>query len=83
MATTGFSILNGVTNSSPLESDIKRTVISKSSKIILLADSSKFNSVSLMTYCYLEDIDILITDKMPDKEIKDYLFDKKISIEIA
>lgn len=83
MATTGFSILNGVTNSSPLESDIKRTVISKSSKIILLADSSKFNSVSLMTYCDLEDIDILITDKMPDKEIKDYLFDKKISIEIA
>jgi DeoR family myo-inositol catabolism operon transcriptional repressor len=83
MATTGFSILNGVTNSSPLESDIKRTVISKSSKIILLADSSKFNSVSLMTYCDLGDIDILITDKMPDKEIKDYLFDKKISIEIA
>ena len=83
MATTGFSILNGVTNSSPLESDIKRTVISKSSKIILLADSSKFNSVSLMTYCDLEDIDILITDKMPDKEIKDYLFDKKISIEIV
>lgn len=83
MATTGFSILNGVTNSSPLEFDIKRTVISKSSKIILLADSSKFNSVSLMTYCDLEDIDILITDKMPDKEIKDYLFDKKISIEIA
>lgn len=83
MATTGFSILNGVTNSSPLEFDIKRTVISKSSKIILLADSSKFNSVSLMTYCDLEDIDILITDKMPDKEIKDYLFNKKISIEIA
>lgn len=83
MATTGFSILNGVTNSSPLEFDIKRTVISKSSKIILLADSSKFNSVSLMTYCDLEDIDILITDKMPDKEIKDYLFAKKISIEIA
>ena len=79
----GFSILNGVTNSSPLEFDIKRTVISKSSKIILLADSSKFNSVSLMTYCDLEDIDILITDKMPDKEIKDYLFNKKISIEIA
>ena len=83
MYNTGFSILNGVTNSSPLESDIKRMVISKSSKIILLADSSKFNSVSLMTYCDLEDIDILITDKMPDKEIKDYLFDKKISIEIA
>ena len=36
-----------------------------------------------MTYCDLEDIDILITDKIPDKEIKDYLFDKKISIEIA
>ena len=83
MATTGFSITNGVTNSSPLESDIKRTVISKSSKIILLADSSKFNSVSLMTYCNLEDIDILVTDKMPDKNISDYLYNNKISIEIS
>lgn len=83
MATTGFSIMNGVTNSSPLESDIKRTVISKSNKIILLADSSKFNSVSLMTYCNLEDIDILITDKMPDKNISDYLYNNKISIEIS
>lgn len=83
MATTGFSIMNGVTNSSPLESDIKRTVISKSNKIILLADSSKFNSVSLMTYCNLEDIDILVTDKMPDKNISDYLYNNKISIEIS
>lgn len=83
MATTGFSILNGVTNSSPLESDIKRTVISKSSKVILLADSSKFNSVSLMTYCDLEDIDILVTDKMPDKNISDYLHNNKVSIEIS
>lgn len=83
MATTGFSISNGVTNSSPLESDIKRTVISKSSKIILLADSSKFNSVSLMTYCDLEDIDILVTDKMPDKNISDYLYNRKVSIEIS
>lgn len=83
MATTGFSITNGVTNSSPLESDIKRTVISKSSKIILLADSSKFNSVSLMTYCNLEDIDILVTDKMPDKNISNYLYNNKISIEIS
>lgn len=83
MATTGFSISNGVTNSSSLESDIKRTVISKSSKIILLADSSKFNSVSLMTYCDLEDIDILVTDKMPDKNISDYLYNRKVSIEIS
>lgn len=83
MATTGFSISNGVTNSSPLESDIKRTAISRSNKIILLADSSKFNLVSLMTYCDLEDIDILITDKMPDKNISDYLYNHKVEIEIS
>ncbi|WP_028329336.1 DeoR/GlpR family DNA-binding transcription regulator [Brachyspira alvinipulli] len=80
MATTGFSISNGVTNSSPLESDIKRTVISKSNKIILLADSTKFNAVSLMTYCDLKDIDILITDKMPDKEISDYILNNNSNI---
>lgn len=83
MATTGFSIINGVTNSSPLESDIKKNVILKSNQVILLADSSKFNTVSLITYCSLKEINILITDKIPDKIISEYLNNNNSKIILA
>ncbi|MEA5009923.1 DeoR/GlpR family DNA-binding transcription regulator [Clostridium tyrobutyricum] len=68
MAATGVSLTNGVTNSSPLECEIKKAVVNKSNQIYLLADSSKFGISSLMTYCEIKDVDCLITDKMPPKE---------------
>ena len=73
MATTGFSVSNGVTNSSPVESEIKRTAVQRSQHVYLLADSSKFNAVSLVTYCDLNQIDLLITEKEPTSDIRDYL----------
>lgn len=73
MATTGFSIKNGVTNSSPAETDIKKKAISRSQYICLLADHSKFNAVSLMTYSHMESIHVLITDQTPPHELADYL----------
>ncbi|WP_152607443.1 hypothetical protein [Clostridium tyrobutyricum] len=33
-----------------------------------MANSSKFNTSSLMTYCELKDIDYLITDKVQSKD---------------
>lgn len=68
MATTGLSISNGITNSSPLEYEIKKEIVSKSDKIYLLADHSKLGVSSLLTYCKLQEINCLITDKMPSEE---------------
>ncbi|WP_123053220.1 DeoR/GlpR family DNA-binding transcription regulator [Clostridium sp. JN-1] len=68
MAATGISLTSGVTNSSPLESEIKKTAVKKSTEVFLLADYSKFNICSLVTYCNLDDIDYLITDKLPPEE---------------
>ncbi|MCI1965241.1 MAG: DeoR/GlpR family DNA-binding transcription regulator [Oscillospiraceae bacterium] len=68
MAATGFSIANGLTHSSPPESDIKRMAIERSQQIYLLADSSKCGHVSLITYCDLNRIDALITESELPKE---------------
>ncbi|MCI1965838.1 MAG: DeoR/GlpR family DNA-binding transcription regulator [Oscillospiraceae bacterium] len=73
MASTGFSISNGITNSSPLESDIKRAVVQRSQKVFLLADSSKCDVVSLITYCDLDQISTLVTDQQPSKEICNFI----------
>lgn len=73
MASTGFSIANGVTNSFPLESDIKRTTVQRSRRVYLLADSSKCDVVSLITYCDLDKVNFLITEANPSKEICNYI----------
>ncbi len=68
MAATGVSIEKGVTNSSLLEYSIKKAVVKRSQLVCLLADSSKFGEVSLMTYCNLDQVDVLISDSTPPKD---------------
>lgn len=63
MASTGVSIEKGITNSSSFEYEIKSTVIKQSSDVIVLADNSKLDVVSLMTYCNLKDINTFITNE--------------------
>ncbi len=82
MATTGFSVANGVTNSSPLETEIKKEATQRSQQVFLLADSKKCGVVALITYCALDNIDALITESEPSKDVRDFMdgHQKKIII---
>jgi len=80
IASTGISIANGVTNSSPLETDIKTTVVNKSSNVLLMIDDSKFDKYALTTYCALSDIDYLITNSQPSEEYQQYAAQHQITI---
>ena len=83
MATTGISTTNGITNSSPLEGEIKKMAVKKSNKVFVLADYSKFDVCSLITYCNLSDIDYLITDKTPPSEYVDFIKKNMINLIIS
>ena len=83
MSTTGLSVNNGVTDLSTLEAEIKSIAVQRSKKVILLSDKSKFNCVSLQTYCELNEIDILITDEKPPEDINSFLIDNNIEILIS
>jgi DeoR family myo-inositol catabolism operon transcriptional repressor len=83
LATTGLSIDNGVTNSSPQEYEIKKKVVEKSGKTYLLADYSKFGVSSLMTYCRLDDVSCLITNRMPPEKYQAFLANHSIELQIA
>jgi len=65
MASTGLSLNKGITNSSPLETQVKAKVIKKSEQVFILVDHTKFDKYALMTYCDFDDIDYLITDQEP------------------
>ncbi|MED4475092.1 DeoR/GlpR family DNA-binding transcription regulator [Oceanobacillus caeni] len=70
IASTGITIKNGVTNSLPLESGLKSTVVRESAENFLLVDSSKFDKAALTTYCQLNEINYLISDSIPEKYVR-------------
>lgn len=83
MACTGISLENGVTHTSPNEFKIKKVAISKSHKRFLLADSSKFDVVSLMTFCDVKDLDCVITNEHPSSNFIDYFNNYEVKLIVS
>lgn len=83
MASTGISIENGVTNSSPLEFEIKKEVAEKSGNVYLMVDHSKFGAASLLTYCPLAAVSGIITDQTPSKDYLDFIQSRHIELTVA
>lgn len=61
----------------------KRTLINASSKVICLADSSKFYKRAFSRFAQLDDLDIIITDKGVPKKAIDEMKDQKPELIIA
>jgi DeoR family myo-inositol catabolism operon transcriptional repressor len=80
LAATGLSIKNGVTNSDQSEFWMKKEVISESEKNIVLVDYTKFDRSTLLTYANLEELDVVITDNMPQETYISYFKDKNIEL---
>lgn len=58
----GFDLDNGVSCATIEEAQLTKEMIKSSSKVILLADSSKFGRRGFGKICRLEDVDIIVTD---------------------
>ncbi|MEG0050870.1 MAG: DeoR/GlpR family DNA-binding transcription regulator [Terrisporobacter sp.] len=80
MASTGISIQCGITNSHPLESEVKKLAMEKGIEVFLLVDSSKFDNSSLITYGQLKDIDYLITDRKPAKKYLEFCLSHNVQL---
>jgi DeoR family myo-inositol catabolism operon transcriptional repressor len=83
MASTGISLTNGVTNASPLESELKKAIVSRSLEVFLLVDHDKFDKYGLMTYCSLDEIDYLVTDAPPNNTYQEYAKNNAIQLVIS
>lgn len=78
MAATAVSIDNGMMNSDLMEYEIKKHIVDKAANIYLLADKSKFEKSTLLTYASLDQVDKIITDKDFDAPYLDFFNDKQI-----
>ncbi|MDO4546958.1 MAG: DeoR/GlpR family DNA-binding transcription regulator [Clostridia bacterium] len=80
MAASGVSLKHGLTNNTYFEAEIKRQVIECSSKIILMADRTKFSVNALMSYCPLAKLSAVVTDSRPDDEFMEFFQKKSIEV---
>lgn len=80
MASTGISIPNGVTNSAPLESELKSSAVKKCSQVFLLVDHDKFDKYALTTYCKLDEIHFLITNRKPNEHYQQFALENNINL---
>jgi len=83
IAATGISTNGGASNSSPAETEIKRTALLKSQKNYLLVDHTKFGIISLMTFSNFDNIDLIITDEMPPEDLRETLERNNCSISVV
>lgn len=69
LTTCGVSLKNGVTDQRIDEVKIHNKMMQASKQVIVLADSTKFEEVSLIRVCDLKDISVIVTDKNIDSTL--------------
>lgn len=72
MGATGISIENGMTNSTFLEVEIKRSVAARAASVYLMADTSKLGHDAIISFCQLRDLTAFITDHKPSEIYSDF-----------
>lgn len=73
ISASGVSLKEGITDCQFDELQIQRNMINISQQVIILADSSKFDSVSLMKICDFDKVNMIITDsKLKENILEKY-----------
>jgi len=76
----GISIEEGITTPNIMEAYIKKEMMKAASKVILAADSSKFNQVSFSVICPARAVDLIITSSDLNEDVIEQY--KEIGVEI-
>ena len=63
MGARGFTLEEGLTDVHPDEVALKRAIIGSAKEVIALIDHTKWNQVALASFCSLEQLAIIITDR--------------------
>ncbi len=80
MASSGITHSGMVTNSSPLEYEIKKAAIAGSHQKILMIDSSKYGESGMLTYAKLPEMETVIVDENVDQTLLSML--EKNNVEV-
>lgn len=69
----GVSAGFGLSTPDPEEAAVKEAIVRTARRVVVLADSSKFQQESLVSFAALDAVDVLVTDRAPEGELADAL----------
>ena len=80
VAATGVSLSHGLTNTTFFEAEIKRHAVNRSSKVILMADHSKFDYSSTITFYDFSKLYAVVTDRKPSEKYMEVIRNNHIRL---
>ncbi len=72
----GLDLKHGATDSYDLEIEVKKTMTKQARKVIIMADSSKFNQIGLTQFASLDQIEMIISDSTIKNSTKDLFLEQ-------
>ena len=69
MGVNGISLTAGLSTPDKGEASVKKAAIHQSKQVYFLADHSKFDQISAITFAHLNGVPI-ITDRLPDQKYR-------------
>ena len=76
----GIDMVKGFTDTTDDNSDIKHSFIKSARTVIVGVDSTKFDKVSFVRFSDFSDVDIVVTDKDPGDEWKEFFEKRNIEL---
>lgn len=83
LGTNGLSRVHGLSTPDPDEAAAKSAMLAAAEKVVVLADSSKFNRQDLVRFGALSDVDVVVTDAGLDPAVRNELRDLDLEVVIA
>lgn len=83
MASSGILENGTITNSLPLEFEIKKAAIAKSEEVYLMIDAGKYGKSALLTYAVMEDLTGIIVDSGVGKGLMELCSRSSVELFIA
>jgi DeoR family fructose operon transcriptional repressor len=83
IGTNGIHATFGVSTPDPEEAAVKAAFVQSARSIVVLADSSKLDTETLVQFASLKDLDTLITDSEPGPELAAALEDAGVDVVVA
>ncbi len=83
VGTNGLASGFGLSTPDVDEAAVKTAIVRSARRVVLLADSSKFDEETLISFAHLEDIDVLVTDHAPGHPLATALSDADVEVIVA
>ncbi|CAH0277798.1 HTH-type transcriptional repressor GlcR [Microbacterium sp. Bi128] len=83
IGTNGIHAAFGLSTPDPEEAAVKAAFVQSARRIVVLADSSKLDAETLVQFASLKDLDTVITDTQPSRELADALAEAGVEVVVA